>query len=72
MPAACTAGPGGGHAPDAVRHLDVLVPVDLAGQLKLTVETPGGEEPLQERVEQTLVELVVHAPAVDGLGHQGL
>lgn len=62
----------GGHAPDAVWHLDVLVPVDLAGQLELTVETPGGEQALQEGVEQTLVELVVHPAAIDGLGHQGL
>lgn len=48
------------------------MPVDLAGQLELTVETPGGEQALQEGVEQTLVELVVHPAAIDGLGHQGL
>lgn len=65
-------GPGGGRIPDAVWHLDVFVPVDLAGQLKFTVETPGGEETLQESVEQALVELIVHPAAVDGLSHQGL
>ena len=48
------------------------MPVNLAGQLELTVETPGGEQALQEGVEQTLVELVVHPAAIDGLGHQGL
>lgn len=65
-------GTGGRLAPDAVWHLNVFMPVNLAGQLKFTVETLRREKPLQESVEQTLVELIVHSPAVDGLSHQGL
>jgi hypothetical protein len=48
------------------------VPVNLARQLEFTVEAAGGEQPLQEGVEQTLVELIVHPPTIDGLRHQGL
>ena len=71
-PCASPVGPRGGRPPDAVWHLDVFVPVDLAGQLKFTVKAPGGEQTLQESVEQPLVEFVVHPPTVDGLRHQGL
>lgn len=46
--------------------------IDLARQLEFTVETPRGKQALQEGIEQTLVELIVHPPTVDGLGHQGL
>lgn len=63
---------GGRHAPDAVWHLNVFVPIDLAGQLEFTIETLRCEQTLQESVEQTLVKLIVHSPTVDGLGHQGL
>lgn len=46
--------------------------VHLAGQLELAVEASLGEDALQEGDEETLVEFVVDAAAVDGLGHQGL
>ena len=46
--------------------------VDLQCQLELAVEAAGGEDAVQEGVEQPLVELVVDAAAVDGLSHQGL
>lgn len=48
------------------------MPINLAGQLEFTIETPGCEQPLQEGIEQTLVKLIVHAATIDGLGHQGL
>lgn len=63
---------GGRLVPDAVRHLNVFVPVDLAGQLKFTIKAFCCEQTLQESVEQTLIKLVVHSSPVDGLGHQGL
>ena len=46
--------------------------VHLEGELELAVEAAGGEEAVQEGVEQPLVELVIDAPAVDGLSHQRL
>lgn len=58
--------------PNAVRHLDVLVSVNLEGQLELAVEASLGEDAFQEGVEKTLVKLVVDATTVDGQGHQGL
>lgn len=58
--------------PDAIGHLNVLVAIHLAGQLELAVKALGGEETLQEGVEQALVKLVVHAATIDGLSHQGL
>lgn len=46
--------------------------VHFERQLELAVEAAGGEETLQEGVEEPLVELVVDSPSVDGLGHEGL
>lgn len=66
---------GGGetqHSPDPIGHLDVLVSVHLEGKLELAVKAAGGEEAVQEGVEQPLVKLVVDAAAVDGLSHQRL
>lgn len=65
-------GHGGRLLPDAVWHLNVFVSINFAGQLKFTVETLCCEQTLQEGVEQTLIELVVHSATVDGLSHQGL
>lgn len=62
----------GSFVPDAIRHLNVFVPIDFAGQLKFTIKTLCCEQTLQESVEQTLIELIVHSSAIDGLGHQGL
>lgn len=62
----------GRPVPDAIWHLNVFVPINLASQLKFTIETLRREQTLQESVEQTLVKLIVHAPTIDGLGHQGL
>ncbi len=44
--------------------------VHFERQLELAVEAAGGEETLQEGVEQPLVELVIDASSVDGLSHQ--
>lgn len=65
-------GARGGLVPDAVGHLNVFMPIDLASQLELTIEALRREQALQESAEQALVKLIVHPPAVDGLRHQGL
>lgn len=58
------------HSPNAVGHLEILVPINLEGQFKLAVEAALSEDALQEGVEQTLVKLIVNAATIDGLGHQ--
>lgn len=64
--------PAEGYRPDAVGHFDVLLSVHLQSQFELAVEASLGEDAIQEGDEEPLVELVVDAAAVDGLGHEGL
>lgn len=65
---------GGSNAslPDSVWHLNVFMPINLASQFEFTVKTQGGEEALQETVQQALVKLIIDAAPINGLSHQSL
>ena len=60
-------------SPDSVGHVDVLalLAVDAAHEGEVRLEALLREEPVDEGVEQALVEVVVDPPSVDALGEQG-
>lgn len=59
-------------SPDALRHVDApsSVPVNVSHEGKVRLKALHGEEAVDERVEQTLVKVVVDTATVDALGEK--
>lgn len=63
---------GNALLPDSIWHLNVFMPINLASQFEFTVKTQGGEEALQESVQQALVKFIINATSINCLSHQSL